>query len=236
MHAGQLARDGEVDRPEVAARDRAAMEGDVQHAGQADIVDVDAAAGQQARVFLARRTRFADITPGAGAVGCVGRVHGAARRASARRGGCPGNRCSGRYDRDMRLHQGLAAGLAAGAAVSAASVMTMPGVQKPHCRPYSSRSACCTGCERAVVGCEAFDGGDAAAIGLHRQASGRSARPCRRRSPCRRRRRRARSRHARRYSRHRHAGSRRASGGLRRRRSARTAIDVEIDLVLAHAA
>ena len=60
MHAGQLTRRRRVDREDLAARDGAAREGDMQHAGQGDVVDKLAAAGQQARVFLARHA-LADV-------------------------------------------------------------------------------------------------------------------------------------------------------------------------------
>ncbi len=35
--------------------------------------------------------------------------------------------------------------------MNAAIVVRNPGVQKPHCRPWHSRNACCTGCMSAGV-------------------------------------------------------------------------------------
>ena len=59
VHALERARRRCVDRQDLAVRDRAADKGDMEHAGQHDIVGELAATGQQPRVFLARRG-FAD--------------------------------------------------------------------------------------------------------------------------------------------------------------------------------
>ena len=53
-------------------------------------------------------------------------------------------------------------------------VVRKPGVQKPHCRPWHSRNACCTGPERAVGVGQPLDGGD---LGVRRprpRTSGRT--------------------------------------------------------------
>ncbi len=53
------------------------------------------------------------------------------------------------------------------ASSSATAESTMPGVQKPHCVPPCSTSACLHRMQRARG--HAFDGGDARAVGLRRQ-------------------------------------------------------------------
>ncbi len=42
--------------------------------------------------------------------------------------------------------------------------MTKPGVQKPHCEPWQSTIACCTGCSAAVGGLQVLDGEQLAAV------------------------------------------------------------------------
>ncbi len=64
MYAGNFARHLGFDRQDIAARDGAACEGDMQHARQRNVVDELAAAGQQAWVFLAANA-LADVAPGA---------------------------------------------------------------------------------------------------------------------------------------------------------------------------
>ena len=50
-HPGHGQRLGDVDAPDPGVRERAAHEGGVQHAGQGDVVDVAAPAGEDARVL-----------------------------------------------------------------------------------------------------------------------------------------------------------------------------------------
>ena len=45
----------------------------------------------------------------------------------------------------------------------------MPGVQKPHCRPWLSRNACCSGCSSSARRRDALDGEQLVAVGLHRE-------------------------------------------------------------------
>ena len=68
VDAGNLARGLAVDRADRATGNCAAGEGDMQHAGQGDIVDKLAAPGEQARVFLAGHA-LADIARRARALG-----------------------------------------------------------------------------------------------------------------------------------------------------------------------
>ena len=95
-----------------------------------------------------------------------------------------------------------------------------PGVQKPHCRPWHSRNACCTGLHRRRGRAEALDGGDLVAVDRDREHAGTSAPARRRAAPCRRRRRRARSRRGcrsgRRSWRRKSDSSRRAGTGAER--------------------
>ena len=64
MDAGNFARHIGIDREDIASRDGAAREGDMQHARQRNVVDELAAAGQQAWIFLAADA-LADVAPGA---------------------------------------------------------------------------------------------------------------------------------------------------------------------------
>ena len=80
----------------------------------------------------------------------------AARTCARRRRGSAGSRCSGRGCRRARRR---AAGASAacrarrGAGRRAHSDITKPGVQKPHCEPWHSTIACCTGCSAPPSPC-----------------------------------------------------------------------------------
>ena len=178
-----------VDAADARVRVRAAHEGRVQHAGQLDVVDEAAAAGEQ-RGSSRRATRRAEVRHSRSARPCA---RASPRRARPRR--CPGSRCSGRDCRRCasRTSASLGSGLSRRNSVS---VISMPGVQKPHCsavivpeRLLQRRAA-----RRPCA--EPFDRGDRRARRPAPRASGRSAPLRRRPGPCRRRTRRARSRDA----------------------------------------
>ena len=92
---------------------------------------------------------------------------------------------------------------------SAVIEVTKPGVQKPHCSPWHSRSAACTGDSSPSADGDALDRGDLLAVGLDREDQAGRAPPGRRAAPCRPRTRRARSRGGCRSARTSPAGSRR---------------------------
>ncbi len=97
------------------------------------------------------------------------------------------------------------------AASSAVAEMSMPGVQNPHCTPPSSRKAHCSG-DSSSSSAEALDGGELAAVGLHREVRAGVHRPAVERASCRRR---TRSRRSPPWSRSDRATSRTASSRFR---------------------
>ena len=87
---------------------------------------------------------------------------GQLEHALGRRRRSAGSRCSGTGCRTARRRAAGAVGGAcrrpAWCSYSAHSDITKPGVQKPHCEPWQSTIACCTGCS-APSGCaQVFDG------------------------------------------------------------------------------
>ena len=97
---------------------------------------------------------------------------------------------------------------------SAGAVISMPGVQKPHCSALRAIEGALQVGDLAALG-QALDGLDLGAVGLRGEHRGSRARSRRRRAPCRRRTRRARSRCACRSARARAAGSRRGERAAR---------------------
>ena len=83
---------------------------------------------------------------------------------------CSGSRCSGRCCPRASAARRSRSGAGLRLAKSTA-LMTMPGVQKPHCRPWFSWKASCIGCSAPFAGGrgEALDGGDGRAVGGDRQ-------------------------------------------------------------------
>ena len=134
-----LARGRDVDALQRAVRDDAAHERDVQHPRQLHIVHEHRAAGEQARVFVAadaaaeRRRSPSDVRTSdsafAGTRACP--------RRSAPRARCAGSRCSGRDSPRSRRESPARSGVGLSRR-NAVSVISMPGVQKPHCRPCAS--------------------------------------------------------------------------------------------------
>ncbi len=129
-----------------------------------DVVGVLARTGQEAHVLLAP-DRLADdalvcrahvVAPAT----CPSRWH-----RPAPRGRCCGSRCSGRSC--LRALRGSPARRPSDAAATRSmALITMPGVQKPHCRPWHSLNAACIGCIVPSAAREALDGGDLRAVGL----------------------------------------------------------------------
>ena len=94
-------------------------------------------------------------------------------RPAAPSGRCSRSRCSGTGCRPARrvISSSLGSGVRASRSVASSR---NPGVQNPHCRPWHSRNARCTGRQLAVGPGQALDGGDLGAVDHHRE---REARP-----------------------------------------------------------
>ena len=89
------------------------------------------------------------------------------RLVSSPRGGCPDSRCSGKCVR--KCGEELPRWACRRRLVSAARVITTPGVQKPHCNACSSSMGLLYRMQRAIRRGQSFRGHDLRAVGLHRQ-------------------------------------------------------------------
>ena len=140
-------------RERVAARGR---RGSGRHPQQPGVLVADERLAERAWSLM-RASRSLCITP--------------PRAAPPRR--CSGSRCSGTgCRRSPRAPPPRSAGVLRAAR---RRLVMNPGVQKPHCRPWHSWKACCTGAGRRRAAA-ALDGGDLVAVGRHGEASGRSGR------------------------------------------------------------
>ena len=146
---GGRRRGAGVDVGDPRVGEGAAHHREVQHPGGLEVVGPAGASGDQALVLLAAAL-LADL----GGRAVLGGGHDVAsalsswvagRRRSARPGRCCGSRCSGRGC--PRGRAGSPPRWASGCWLSRSTLcMIIPGVQKPHCRPWHSRNASCTGC------------------------------------------------------------------------------------------
>jgi hypothetical protein len=193
-HARHLLGRRHVDRDDAGVGVRTAQDRAVQHAGQGDVVDELRPAGEQLSILdalnlladepLRRRRQVFDSVGNAHqrASGTGNREPGTMviappfsfRRPSARPPGCSGSRCSGRSGRrdNRRFPRRSGSGLCSSSSVT---VITKPGVQKPHCSPWQSWKACWIGWSSRRLGGKPLDGGDLAAGGRAPRASGSCA-------------------------------------------------------------
>ena len=81
---------------------------------------------------------------------------------------CPDSRCSGRDCRRSRSAPPARSGRDCRAGIPV-SVVSIPGVQKPHCRPWLSRNASCSGCSLSADGAMPSTVRMLVAVRLHRQ-------------------------------------------------------------------
>ena len=157
--------------------ERAAHERGVQHARQGDVVGVAAAAGHRP-LGAGARQGAADVAVGPGEGAGVGSCRSRAvllrsapaaawPASSRRRRRWRDSRCSGSSCRTgtSRISSRL---LGAACASSSAAVISMPGVQKPHCRALRATNAACRSAISPGVR-QPLDGDDLGAVGLHRQ-------------------------------------------------------------------
>ncbi len=87
---------------------------------------------------------------------------------------CSRSRCSGR-DWTTSTSSRSSSLMSGSRSSTPAASIRKPGVQKPHCRPWLSMNACCSGCSSSPLR-QAFDGADFAAFGLHREHQARAHR------------------------------------------------------------
>src|SRR5690606_7322367 len=133
-----------VDRDDPGVRVRAAQHRAVQHPGQHHVVDVGALAAYEPGVLLAQRAAEAYGGPllrDGHVVTSVPAGCSAAQRTArtmfsypVQRHSCP--------EMASRISPSDGSGLVSS---SARAVISIPGVQNPHCRPWHSMNPCCTG-------------------------------------------------------------------------------------------
>ncbi len=132
---------------------------------------VDGGRGEEAAAAVAdrrasrrRAARAAAPASSAAAASIASRARVGGVRSAAPRGRSGRSRCSGRDCRRARRRSPPRRAARRPCRVSANIDMTKPGVQKPHCEPWQSTIACCTGCRRAVGGLQILDGEQLAAV------------------------------------------------------------------------
>ena len=146
----------------------------MQHARQREVVGVAAAPGHGTLRARARQ-RAADVAVGLAEQGVAGSCRSRPAAPSPRRFQRGGrrhrrwrdSRCSGSSCR-TGTSGSPPCSWAAARASSSAAVISMPGVQKPHCRALRATNAACRSAISPRV-VQAFDGHHLAAVGLHRQ-------------------------------------------------------------------